>query len=102
MHSSRMCTVRSSSCLLGGDWSRGSAQGVAWSRDVYLAGGWGIPELTEPDTPVNRMTDRCKNITFATLLRMVISEETLPTVNKLKKEKRASLGKNPTNVKDVK
>ena len=30
-------------------------------------GGCGIPACTEADTPpVNRMTDRCKNITLAT------------------------------------
>ena len=38
------------------------------------APGGGIPACTEADTPpVNRMTDRCKNITLATtLLRPVI------------------------------
>ena len=36
------------------------------------AGGGGIPACTEADTPsVNRMTDRCKNITFTTSLRTV-------------------------------
>ena len=28
--------------------------------------GGGIPTCTEADPPVNRMTDRCKNITLAT------------------------------------
>ena len=39
-------------------------------RGVYLLGGWeGVPAQLLP--PVNRMTDRCKNITFTTSLRMV-------------------------------
>ena len=29
-------------------------------------GSSGIPACTEADPPVNRMTDRCKNITLAT------------------------------------
>ena len=53
MHSSRMRTVRRSSRLLGG------------------GGGGGIPSCTEADPPMDRQ-DRCKNITFATSLRMVI------------------------------
>ena len=45
-------------CLLGGVWSRGI----------------GIPACSEADPPVNRMTDRCKNITLATTsLRPVIT-----------------------------
>ena len=36
--------------------------GGAWSQ---RGGGGGIPACTEADLPVNRMTDRCKNITFA-------------------------------------
>ena len=38
--------------------------------DVWSLEG-GIPACTEADPPVNKMTDRCKNITFATLLRTV-------------------------------
>ena len=38
-------------------------------------GGGGIPACTEVDPPVNRMTDRCKNITLATTsLGAVINE----------------------------
>ena len=48
--------------------------GVPDPRGVYLVpgvsgpGGCGIPACTEADTPlpVNRMTNRCKNITLAT------------------------------------
>ena len=52
-----------SGVCFGGGW------GVsAWSR------GGGIPACTEADPPVNRMTDRCKNITLATTsLRPVTS-----------------------------
>ena len=31
---------------------------------VVPGGGYGIPACTEVDAPVNRMTDRCKNITL--------------------------------------
>ena len=54
------------------------AGGSPW-RGVSLAGGLlgrggGIPACTEADPPVNRMTDRCKNITLATTsLRPVMS-----------------------------
>ena len=54
----------------GGTWSGG----CTWSRGVYLPGGVPGPrgEGICPGTlPVNRMTDRCKNITFATSLRTV-------------------------------
>ena len=39
------------------------------SQGKPAAGGWdllqgGIPACTEADNPVNRMTDRCKNITL--------------------------------------
>ena len=41
-------------------------------RGVPPGVGGGIPEFTEADTPpVNRKTDRCKNITFATSLLTV-------------------------------
>ena len=52
MHSSRMRTVRNSSRLLGGEGVPG-------------------PGGQTPPPPVNRMTDRCKNIAFATSLRTV-------------------------------
>ena len=82
-----VCLVRGVSdwsggvCLiLGGAWSRGGGWGSAWSGG-WLPGlgglpgpggsawshGGGIPACTEADPPaVNRMTDRCKNITLAT------------------------------------
>ena len=50
--------------------------GVCGPRGVPSPGGaGGIPACTEadPPPPVNRMTDRCKNITFATSLRTVIT-----------------------------
>ena len=59
-------------CLLqggGGVCSRGvSAPGGVCSEGCLLLGGrCGIPACTEADTPpVNRMTNRCKNITLAT------------------------------------
>ena len=89
MHSSRMRTVRSSSCFCPGGrgaWSWGVpgpgrvpgsrgylVQGGLLLGGCLLPGGGGIPAFTEADTPpVNRMTDKCKNITFATSLRTVI------------------------------
>ena len=56
-------------CLPGGGvCSRGvSALGAVWFWGVSAPRGCGIPACTEADTPpVNRMTDRCKNITLAT------------------------------------
>ena len=64
-------------CLLGGLSAPGeSAPGgvCSWGvccRGVSAPGGvcsWGggIPACTEADPPVNRMTNRCKNITLAT------------------------------------
>ena len=59
-------------CLLWGVCSRGCLlQGVSALAGVYSRGvsapGGGIPACTEADTPLlNRMTDRCKNITLAT------------------------------------
>ena len=60
----------------GGVWSRGVSAlgGLVLGRGVWSQGG-GIPACTEadPPPPVNRMTDRCKNITLATTsLRPVI------------------------------
>ena len=85
MHSSGMSTVRlfpvspSMHCsggyawfwsqggclLLGGAclWSRGSAPG-GWGGCLLLEGWWCIPACNGTDPPVNRMTDRCKNITL--------------------------------------
>ena len=82
MHSSRMRTIRSGSRLSGGGGaSRGGASGgvcATWKGvlpgGVCFLGRCGIPACTEADSPVNRMTDRCKNITFATSLRTVIIE----------------------------
>ena len=60
-------------CLLPGAWS----WGVSGPRGSLLLGGClvcggGISVCTKADPPaVNRITDRCKNITFATSLRMV-------------------------------
>ena len=86
MHSSRMRAVRSSSRLLGMCLPRGvSAGGESGWRGVCLGGVGGclpggclsrgsIPACTGADTtPVDRMPDRCKNITFPPLrLRTVI------------------------------
>ena len=74
MHSSRLRTVRSSGrlcsrgCLLlgGGACSRVGGcllPGGAWS--------WGSQHALRQTPPVDRMTDRWKNITFATSLRTV-------------------------------
>ena len=73
MHSSRMRTGRSltvcRSLLPGGGVS---AAGGVCSGGCLLPGvasllpGGGIPACTEADPPVNRMTNRCKNITLAT------------------------------------
>ena len=78
MHSSRMRTVCSGSHLTGGCLVPGGvcSRGVPGPGEVPRPGGGlvqgsGIPACTEVDPPVNRMTDRCKNITFATSLRTV-------------------------------
>ena len=49
------------------------------------APGGGIPACTEADPPVNRMTDRCKNITFAISLRTVIKNKNGPNFGDLLK-----------------
>ena len=93
MHSSRIRTVRNSSRLLGGclawgvsargvcsggclvqggAWSEGVCSGGAWSGGVCSGGGW-YPSMHWGRPPVNRMTDRCKNITFATSLWTAIT-----------------------------
>ena len=65
MHSSRMCTVRNSSRLLGGVPGPGGCTcwgvpgpGGTWSQGGVSARGVPAQVLTPP--PVNRMTDRCK------------------------------------------
>ena len=78
MHSSRMRTGRAltvcgrlllpggGSAPGGGGWSGG----VSDPGGVLLPGGGGIPACTEADTlptPVDRITDACKNITLAQL-----------------------------------
>ena len=70
------CPVRG--CLaLGGPAPAGvSTPGGSDPGGVSATGGsalgGGIPACTEADPPpVNRMTDRCKNTTFATSLRTV-------------------------------
>ena len=81
MHTARVLPVSPSMHCLGGcpgdTWSWGctwSQEGCTWSRGVYLVSG-GVPGLrgvylvpggTCPGTPLpmNRMTDRCKNITL--------------------------------------
>ena len=60
-------------------WGRVSAPGGE--------GGGGIPACTEADPPVNRMTNRCKNITLATtslrpVIRMALIITDFPKVNK--------------------
>ena len=77
MPSSRMRTVRNSrgvldpgGCLL--------PQGFLLPQGCLLLGG-GIPACTEADPPIDRMTDRCKNITFATSFRTVITFQRLTT-----------------------
>ena len=59
-----MRTVRCSDHLLGGLLSGGSAQEGCLSarRGVCLLGG-----VCQTHPPVNRMTDRCKNITLPQL-----------------------------------
>ena len=78
-----VCLLRGVSTLGGGVWSQGgclvlgvSAPGGVCSRGVSAPGGCGIPACTEADTPtphVNRMTDRCKNITLATTSSYVMA-----------------------------
>ena len=63
----------------GGAWSGGVGVPGPWGSapgGVPGPGGVGIPACIEAEPPpVNRMTDRCKNITLATTsLRPVISQ----------------------------
>ena len=46
---------------------------------VCFLGDGGIPVCTEADPPVNRMTDRCKNITLATTLLQPVNIRPLTT-----------------------
>ena len=84
MFSSRMHTVRNSSRLLrGGAWSQGGlVLGGSGPGGCLVPGGacsWGVwyPSMHCGRPPVNRMTDRCKNITFATSLRTVKIRQSL-------------------------
>ena len=57
-------------CLvLEGSAPRGVCFGGSAPGGLFRGGG--IPACTEVDPPVDRMTDMCKNITFATSLRTV-------------------------------
>ena len=64
----------SGGCLLWGVSALGGVSAPGGLLQGGLLPGGGIPACTEADTPpVNRMTDRCKNITLATTsLRLVI------------------------------
>ena len=94
MHSSRMRTGRSYTtvcwsllpgeggvCSGGGAWSGGICSGGVCSVGVCSRGG--IPACIEAEPPpVNRMTNRCKNITLATTsLRPVIKAQDLAFSN---------------------
>ena len=74
MHTARLLTVSPSMHCAGGEVPD---PGGAWSGGVCSegclvqggsapgGGGWWYPSMPEADTPpVNRMTDRCKNITL--------------------------------------
>ena len=48
---------------------------LLWGGEcLLLGGGGGIPACTEADTPLCGQAHACKNITFATSLRMVKME----------------------------
>ena len=98
--------VWSGGCLVWGVSARGvcswgvsgwglSALGGVWTRGVSAPGGY-ILACTEADPlpPVNRMTDRCKNITLATTsLRPVIKENVQNSKQKVTKNKLLELMK---------
>ena len=93
MRSSRMRTVRNSSCLRGGmsapggrcllwgvsaprggvcSWGGVCSQGGACSWGGVCSWGWGVvSQLALRQNPPCGQTDMCKNITFATSLRTV-------------------------------
>ena len=92
MHSSRMCTGRSLTVcrsLLPGGGCLLPEGGVYSGEGVYSGGGvcsqggvcsWGVVSQhalrQTPPPPVNRMTDRCKNITLKTTsMRPVINPQ---------------------------
>ena len=52
--------------LLGGVCSEGGVSALGGVCSQGGVGGCGIPACTQAAPPVNRMTDRCKNITLAT------------------------------------
>ena len=82
----------------GGTWSRGGVPGArggylvpggcTWSRGgvgVYLVWG-GVPGQVPP--PVNRMTNRCKNITLAkTSFRPVMKQTLMPMSEQISSSK---------------
>ena len=120
MHSSRMRTVCNHSrllwgvpaprgCLLQGVPAPGGAcsrrVGVSAPRGACSGGGASlgglvtggclllggvIPACTEADPPCGQ-TDRCKNITFATSLRTVMTNRSISTARKLARAKSAGL-----------
>ena len=73
MHSSRMCTGRSLTICLGGLLPRGvCSQGGSAPGGVCFR-GMVTQHALRQTPPLNRMTDRCKNITLVTTsLRPVI------------------------------
>ena len=83
-HSSRMRTIRNSSRLWGGGsapgqyalgglplWESAPGRSALGGSSLW---GWVVSQhaLRQTLSPVDRMTDTCKNITFATSLRTVI------------------------------
>ena len=66
MHSSRMRTICSSGCLLGG-----GMLGCLLPGGCLLLGGVSHHALRQTPPPPCGQTDACKNITFATSLQMV-------------------------------
>ena len=57
-----------------------ASQGVVCFLGGVLPGGWEVSQHALRQIPlVNRMTDRCKKITFATSLRTIISPAKLLT-----------------------
>ena len=67
MSASRAVSAPGGCLLLGVSASRGVSAPGGGGNGVSARGVCGIPACTEADTPpVNRMTNRCKNITLAT------------------------------------
>ena len=80
--------------LLGGVWSGDVCSGGCLDQGGVCSGGY-ILACTEADPlPMNRMTDRCKNITLATTsLRPVIKENVQNSKQKVTKNKLLELMK---------